>query len=582
MTVNIENEPKVVKRFLTYLTPFKFPFFIAILGMLGYAAIDSLVISQFAPMIDKGLKDTNSDFLRIAALAIIPLFLIRGIFNFMGSYTLSWISSQVVMKMRQELFDKYIHLPVEFHDHQSAGALISKVTFDTEQVANAAGKAFLTLIREGAFVIGLLVVMFWNSWQLSLIFILIGPVVALIVNFVSKRFRIVSRAIQKAMGSLTTGVEQVVKGHKVVLMFGGQKLESDKFKHTNNHNRQQTMKLATAQILSVSTIQVIASVALAFVLYLASTPNMLSELTPGVFITVVFAMMALLKPLKQITTVNNEFQKGMAACSSIFDLLDEQVELDDGKRELSRVKGNLHFNDVTFTYPTKEQPALRNISFDVKAGQTVALVGRSGSGKSTLSSLLTRFYRPQSGSISIDGVSLNDVTLRSLRKQFALVSQQVTLFNDTIANNIAYGCADTVTREQIIEAAKAAHVSEFVEQQSNGFDTVVGENGVTLSGGQRQRIAIARAILADSPVLILDEATSALDTESEKLIQKALDALQKSRTNIVIAHRLSTIENADLILVIEQGEVLESGTHSELLVKDGMYAQLHKMQFSQG
>lgn len=581
MTASTEIEPKVIKRFLTYLAPFKLPFSIAILGMLGYAGIDAFVISQLQPMIDVGLKDTNSDFLRIAAFAIVPLFIIRGLFNFMGSYTLSWISSQVVMKMRQQLFDKYIHLPVEFHDHQSAGTLISKVTFDTEQVANAAGKAFLILIREGAFVIGLLFVMFYQSWQLSVIFLLIGPIVGVIVNIVSKRFRRISKAIQKAMGSLTTGVEQVVKGHKVVLMFGGQKLESEKFQQTNNNNRQQTMKLATTQILSVSTIQVIASIALAFVLYLASTPAMLSALTPGVFIAVLISMMALLKPLKQITTVNNEFQKGMAACASIFDLLDQEIEMDTGKQELARAQGNLKFKDVTFTYPSKKTPALRNVNFDVNAGQTVALVGRSGSGKSTLSSLLTRFYRPQSGEILLDGVALNDVTLRSLRKQFALVSQQVTLFNDTIANNIAYGCADKVTREQIMQAAKAAHVSEFVNQQESGFDTIIGENGVTLSGGQRQRIAIARAILADSPILILDEATSALDTESEKLIQQALEELQKSRTNIVIAHRLSTIESADLILVIEQGEVVERGTHTELIAKDGMYAQLHKMQFSQ-
>lgn len=581
MTATTEIEPRVIKRFLTYLSPFKLPFSIAILGMLGYAGIDAFVISQLQPMIDVGLKDTSSDFLRIAAFAIVPLFIIRGLFNFMGSYTLSWISSQVVMKMRQQLFDKYIHLPVEFHDHQSAGTLISKVTFDTEQVANAAGKAFLILIREGAFVIGLLFVMFYQSWQLSVIFLLIGPIVGIIVNIVSKRFRKISKAIQKAMGSLTTGVEQVVKGHKVVLMFGGQKLESEKFQQTNNNNRQQTMKLATTQILSVSTIQVIASIALAFVLYLASTPTMLSALTPGVFIAVLISMMALLKPLKQITTVNNEFQKGMAACASIFDLLDQDIEMDTGKKEITRAQGNLKFKDVTFTYPSKKMPALRNVNFDINAGQTIALVGRSGSGKSTLSSLLTRFYRPQSGEILLDGVALNDVTLRSLRKQFALVSQQVTLFNDTIANNIAYGCADKVTREQIMQAAKAAHVSEFVSQQENGFDTIIGENGVTLSGGQRQRIAIARAILADSPILILDEATSALDTESEKLIQQALEELQKSRTNIVIAHRLSTIESADLILVIEQGEVVERGTHTELLAKDGMYAQLHKMQFSQ-
>ena len=582
MTATKEIEPKVVKRFLTYLSPFKLPFVVAIIGLIGYAAIDAAVISQLQPMIDEGFKDTSSSFLRIAAFAIVPIFILRGLFNYMGTYTLSWISSQVVMKMRQQLFEKYIHLPVEFHDHQSAGTLISKVTFDTEQVANAAGKAFLTLIREGAFIIGLLIVMFWYSWQLSAIFLIIAPIVAIIVSTVSKRFRKVSKAIQKAMGSITTGVEQAVKGHKVVLMFGGQKLESDKFYKINNNNRQQRMKLSNTQILSVSTIQVIASIALAFVLFMASTPNMLEQLSAGVFVNVLIPMIALLKPLKQITTVNNEFQKGMAACASIFELLDQQNENDSGSQTLDRAHGSLSFQDVTFTYPTKDEPALKNISFDVNAGQTIALVGRSGSGKSTLSSLLTRFYEPDNGQILLDSMSLSDIKLQSLRRQFALVSQQVTLFNDTIANNIAYGCDSSVTREQIVEAANIAHVSEFVEEQKNGFDTIIGENGVTLSGGQRQRIAIARAILADAPILILDEATSALDTESEKFIQQALDELQKSRTNIVIAHRLSTIENADLILVVEQGEIVERGTHSELLAKDGMYSQLHKMQFSQG
>ena len=576
----VEPSPAVVRRFLGYLLPFKFALLIATVGMVGYAGVDTLVFSQLQPLIDEGLSVDDSGFLRMAAYAIVPLFVVRGIFNFMGSYTLTWVGTKVVMRMRQQLFEKYIHLPVEFHDKHSSGTLISKVTYDTEQVAGAAGKAFLTLVREGAFVMGLLVVMFYHSWQLSLIFILIGPLVALIVSVVSKRFRQVSRNIQRAMGSLTTNVEQAVKGHKVVLMFGGQQIEGNNFHKINNHNRQQSVKLATAQILSVSSIQIIASVALAFVLYLASTPDMLDKLTPGVFTTVVMCMVMLLKPLKQLTTVNSEFQKGMAACASIFAVLDQQNERDDGRENLSRVAGKLSFEHVTFCYPSKSEPALNDMSFTVKPGQTLALVGRSGGGKSTISSLATRFYSPQQGRITIDDRALEEVSLKSLREQFALVSQQVTLFNDTIANNIAYARRDKVSQAQIKAAADAAHVTDFVEKLADGFDTVVGENGLMLSGGQRQRIAIARAILADAPILILDEATSALDTESEKYIQQALEQLQQNRTSIVVAHRLSTIENADLILVIEQGRIVEQGTHASLLEKQGLYAQLHHMQFT--
>lgn len=570
----------IIRRFLTYLRPYKTLFFVAILGMIGYSAIDTYVLMQLQPLIDDSLNNGNYGYLKLAAYFIVPLFVLRGIFNFMGTYTLEYVGTKIVMTMRQQLFDKYIHLPIEFHDHNSSGSLISKIIYDTEQVRNAAGKAFLTLIREGALVLGLLGAMFYYSWQLSLIFLLIGPLVAIIVTFVSKRFRKVSKAIQQAMGSLTSSIEQAVKGHKVVLMHDAQALESEKFKLRNNQNRLQTMKLVTSQILSVSSIQVIASIALAFVLFFASTPSMVEQLTAGIFINVVVCMVMLLKPLKQLTTVNTEFQKGMAACSSIFEILDHQDEDDLGDIEIDRASGQLSFSGVSFTYPTKKEPAIKHVSFDVKPGQTIALVGRSGSGKSTLSNLLTRFYRPDTGKITLDGTDIQNIKLRSLRKQFALVSQQVTLFNDTIANNIAYGKQEQVSREEIIRAANIAHVTDFVSKQSEGFDTLVGENGLMLSGGQRQRIAIARAILADAPILILDEATSALDTESEKIIQTALDELQKSRTSIVVAHRLSTIEAADMILVVEDGEIVESGPHIELLKADGMYAQLHKMQFS--
>ncbi|MFA3790179.1 lipid A export permease/ATP-binding protein MsbA [Aliiglaciecola sp. SL4] len=569
------------KRFLVYLKEFKLAFLMAIIGMIGYAAIDSWIFSQLQPIIDNSLGNQNFETLRIAAYFVVPIFIARGLFNFMGTYTLAWIGSKIVMKMRQQLFEKYMYLPVSFHDDNASGGLISKVIYDTEQVSGAGSKALLTLIREGAFVIGLLAVMFYYSWQLSLVFILIGPVVAVIVSVVSKRFRQVSKTIQQTMGNLTSSVEQVIKGHKVVLMFGGQKQEKQNFNERNNHNRQQNMKLVVARVLSVSSIQILASIALAVVLYISSLPSMVEGLTPGIFTTVVVCMTMLLKPLKQLTTVNSEFQKGMAACASIFDVLDQEVEIDSGKKHISRLKGKIEFDNVTFSYPGTPTAALSNISFKVEVGQTFALVGRSGSGKSTISSLLTRFYNIQKGQIRLDDIPIEEIKLTDLRKQFALVSQHVTLFNDTIFNNIAYA-TENVDSSRVLEAAKIAHVQEFVDQLPEGYETMVGENGLKLSGGQRQRIAIARAILLDAPILILDEATSALDTESERLIQDALDKLQQDRTSIVVAHRLSTIENADQIMVIEQGKIIEQGDHNTLLQQQGAYSQLHKLQFSDG
>ncbi|GGA77530.1 lipid A export ATP-binding/permease protein MsbA [Neiella marina] len=554
-------------------------FGIAIIGMLGYAGVDSLFVYSIKPLIDDGLSKPGSDVLKYAPVFVVLILIVRGICSFISSYGLAWVGSNVVMVMRQQMFSRLVHLPVGFYDQNSTGDLISKVTFNTEQVSNAVSKALITLVQEGAFVVGLLAVMFWYSWQLSLIFLIVGPIVALIVRVISKRFRKVSKQIQSAMGDVTSATEQMLNGHKVMLSYGGQDIEKQRFKKVSNRTRQQLMKLRTTEAMSSPIVQVVASFALAGVLYAATIPGMIEDLTPGTFTSMVSAMLFLLRPLKKLTNVQSDFQRGLTAARSIFEIIDQLEEDDRGSQAPKRVNGEIKFTDVTFTYPTKETPALNKVSLALNAGQSLALVGRSGSGKSTITQLLTRFYEPQSGLIEIDGIAIDELTLKALRRQIAVVSQHVILFDDTVANNIAYGLDGEVSRERIIEAAKSAHAMEFIERLPNGLDTEIGQNGVTLSGGQRQRLAIARAILRDAPILILDEATSALDTESERYIQEALESLQANRTSIVVAHRLSTIEKSDQIAVIDDGRVVESGNHQELLESGGAYAQLHRMQF---
>ena len=421
--------------------------------------------------------------------------------------------------------------------------------------------------------------MFYYSWQLSIILIVLAPVISVTIRMVSKRFRTISKSMQNTMGQVTASAEQMLKGHKEVLIFGGQDVETKRFDKVSNKMRLQGMKMMSASSISDPVIQLIASLALAFVLYAASFPSVMATLTAGTISVVFTSMIALMRPLKFLTNVNAQFQRGMAACKTLFTILDSEQEKDEGQRVLERAKADVAFRNVTFTYPGREAPALRNITLNIPAGKTVALVGRSGSGKSTIASLMTRFYDIDEGEILLDGHDLREYTLQSLRNQVALVSQNVHLFNDTVANNIAYGRTEQYTRDQIENAARMANAMDFINKMDNGLDTIIGENGVLLSGGQRQRIAIARALLRDSPILILDEATSALDTESERAIQSALEELQKNRTSLVIAHRLSTIEKADEIIVVEDGVIVERGSHAELVTHNGVYAQLHKMLF---
>lgn len=582
MTTQTPGSVSTFRRLMSYAKPYRSGFIMAILGMIGYALIDVYFINEFETFIDRGITQKDQQYFFWAPIVVVLLFAIRGVFNFISSYSLSWAGTHIVKDLRQQLFRHMMRLPVSYHDQHSTGELISKITYDAEQIKQASSKALVVLIHEGAFVLGLLVVMFSKSWQLSAIFLLIAPIIALIVSVVSKRFRHISNRMQGTMGNVTSNAEQMLIGHKVILSFGGQAIEDKRFGEINNRNRHLDVKLESTKAISVSLIQTIASGSLAFVIYLASFPEMLETLTPGKFTTILTSMLLLLKPLKQLTTVNSDFQKGMAAAAAVFTVLDEKPEQDTGTLELSNVRGDIEVKGLTFQYPGHDKLVLKNVNFTVKAGQTIALVGKSGSGKTTISSLLPRFYEIEQGQILLDGHDTKDCTLASLRQQIAVVSQHVVLFNDTIANNISYGFTGELTRERLIDVAEKAHVMEFAASMEQGLDTEIGENGVTLSGGQRQRIAIARALLRQSPVLILDEATSALDTESERKIQGAFDELLKNRTNIVIAHRLSTIEKADVILVMAEGQIVERGSHQELLAQNGVYANLYKLQFGEG
>ncbi|MCP1206414.1 lipid A ABC transporter ATP-binding protein/permease MsbA [Pantoea sp. B550] len=563
------------------ISPFRLGLLVAGVALIVNAAIDPFMLTLLKTLLDDVIGQKNPGILVWMPLVIIGLILIRGVSGYLSSYCISWVSGKVVMALRCRLFSHMMGMPVAFFDQQSTGTLLSRISYDCEQVASSSSGSLVTVVREGASILGLFVMMFYYSWQLSLILLVLAPIVSLAIRIVSRRFRHISKNMQNTMGQVTSHAEQMLKGHKEVLMFGGQQVESDRFGQVSNNMRRQGMKMVSATSLSDPIIQLLASSALAFVLYAASFPSVMATLTAGSISAVFSAMLMLMRPLKSLTNVNAQFQRGMAACQTLFAILDMEQEKDEGTRVVKRATGNIEFRDVTFTYPVAETPALQQINLTIPAGKTVALVGRSGSGKSTFASLLTRFYDIDSGEILLDGHDLRDYTLASLREQVALVSQHVHLFNDTVANNIAYARTDVFSREEIEKAAEMAHAMEFVNKMDNGLDTVIGENGVLLSGGQRQRIAIARALLRDSPILILDEATSALDTESERAIQSALETLQQNRTTLIIAHRLSTIEKADEILLVDEGEIVERGSHQQLLQQNGAYARLYQMQFSQ-
>ena len=575
----ITDGAAIYRRLLRYVMPYKLAFGLAVFGMVCAAATDAGLAAMLKPILDGGFVDKDPEWIQLLPILFIGVALLRGVGTYISSFLMAWIGRNIVKTLRREMFSHVLLLPTSFYDGSSSGTLISKFTFDVEQVASAATDAITIVIRDVLTIIFLLALMFYTSWQLSLVMFVLGPIIIVLVSFVNKRFRRISTRIQSSMGNVTQVSEEAIEGHRVIKTFGGQDYEATHFETVNEGNRRQFMKLIATSVSSVQVIQFISACALAVIIYLATSGSMIDSITPGTFMSFLAAMMMMLTPVKRLTTVNVIIQRGIAAAKSVFDLLDATVEVDNGSIRLEKVSGVVEFNDVCFSYEQSKGLVLNNISFRVEAGQSIAFVGKSGSGKTTLASLLPRFYDYTSGSITIDGHDLSELTLDSLREQIALVGQDVTLFNDTIGRNIAYGSLKDCSEEEIIQAATAAHAMEFIETLPDGLDTMVGDNGVLLSGGQRQRLAIARALLKNAPILILDEATSALDTESERFIQAALDVLMKDRTTFVIAHRLSTIEKADRIIVMSEGEIVEQGKHAQLLAMEGYYANLYHLQY---
>lgn len=565
-------------RLLSYIKPHLPMFILGVLGFIVFAVTQSLFALLLGEITDAiNSQDKQARYV-IPLLAILIVFF-RGLGSFVGEYGMARVAFGVIHIQRKELFDKLTVLPNEYFDNYNSGELISRITFDVMQVTQAVTDALKILIREGATVVFLLATLLWLDWQITLTFLVITPALGFIVAKISRRMRKLSTNIQDSMGDITHVCSEMINNFRVMRIFGGENYEKNRFEKESYNNYRQNMKLTVTSALATPVTQFVIALALAVVVFLALS-YMQAE-TAGDFITYLTAAFLIPRSVRQLTEVMNKIQKGIAASESIFAQLDQQPENNTGVLQNLTVRGELYFKDVKFSYPATEKPALASISCHISAGETVALVGRSGSGKTTLVGLLPRFYDVDSGSIQLDGNELSDYDITFLRQQLSLVNQNITLFNDTLFNNIAYGDMQHMPEEKVIAAAKQANAWEFIEKMPDGLQTLVGENGTRLSGGQRQRIAIARALLKDSPILILDEATSALDTESERYIQEALEVASEGRTTLVIAHRLSTIENADRILVMDQGCIIEEGTHKALIAANGYYTRLHQQGFSE-
>jgi subfamily B ATP-binding cassette protein MsbA len=577
---------KIYFRLLSYVRPYAGIFALSILGFVIFASTQPMLAGILKYFVD-GLTNPdavlfpNVPYLQdLKLLQAVPLLIVliaawQGFGSFLGNYFLAKVSLGLVHDLRVELFNKLLVLPNRYFDTHNSGHLISRITFNVTMVTGAATDAIKVVIREGLTVVFLFVYLMWMNWKLTLVMLAILPLIAVMVGTASKKFRKQSKKIQVAMGDVTHVASETIQGYRVVRSFGGEQYEQDRFARASNGNTEKQLRMTRTGAIYTPMLQLVIYTAMAVLMFLVLLLR--GEASAGDLVAYITAAGLLPKPIRQLSEVSSTIQKGVAGAESIFEQLDVQPEVDTGSIEMERVSGRLEVRNLSFTYPQTERQVLNDISFTAEPGQMIALVGRSGSGKSTLANLIPRFYGHETGSILLDGVDINDYRLRNLRRHIAQVTQNVTLFNDSVANNIAYGDLAGAPRADIEAAAADAYAKEFIDQLPQGFDTQVGENGVLLSGGQRQRLAIARALLKNSPLLILDEATSALDTESERHIQAALDQVMKGRTTLVIAHRLSTIEKADTILVMDAGRIVERGTHAQLLAQNGYYSRLHAM-----